>query len=360
MYKGLLSICLFFLMPAWLVAQKYSNEFLTIGVGARPQGMGNAVVAGISDVTAGYWNPAGLALTENQGLQIGAMHAEWFAGIGKYDYLGLSLPTANPDRRMAVSVIRFGIDGIPNTLSLYEEDGTVNYDNITEFSAADYAFLGSYAQRTNWLNGKLYLGGNIKVIYRQIGSFANSWGFGLDLGAQIRGGKWNFGLTARDITSTFNAWRTSFTEDEQAVLLATGNSLPEINSVEITRPQLLLGAGRYFGQGNWKFYPELNLIITTDGQRNTLLSGDPISIDPAFGLEVGYRNFVFLRTGVSQFQKELDFDQGELLTVRPSIGLGLKISALVIDYGFTDLGDSQNRYSHVISLRLDLRPKEKS
>ncbi|HRD80451.1 MAG TPA: hypothetical protein PLL53_06815, partial [Saprospiraceae bacterium] len=42
-------------------AQKYSNEFLSIGVGARAQGMGMAVIAGGSDVTSGVWNPAGLA-----------------------------------------------------------------------------------------------------------------------------------------------------------------------------------------------------------------------------------------------------------------------------------------------------------
>ncbi|MCB0703872.1 MAG: hypothetical protein KDC34_01120 [Saprospiraceae bacterium] len=344
-----------------LAAQKYSNEFLTIGLSARAQGMGNAVVAGVEDVTASFWNPAGLARAgSNSGLQIGAMHAEWFAGIGKYDYLGLSLPTGNPDRRMGVSFIRFGIDGIPNTLSLYEDDGSVNYDNIVEFSAADYAFLGTYSQRTKWMKGNLYLGGNIKVIYRQIGSFANSWGFGLDIGAQYRVGNWNLGLVGKDVTSTFNAWKTSFTESEQAVLLATGNELPEINSVEITNPQVLFGVGYRIGQGKWTFYPELDLTMTTDGKRNTLIQGDPISIDPGFGLEVGYNKLVYLRSGVNQFQREQDFDKGEILTLRPSIGIGLHISALMIDYAFTDLGDSQNRYSHVISLRLDLKPKEKS
>ena len=33
-------------------AQKYSNEFLSIGVGARAQGMGNAVIAGIAATAA--------------------------------------------------------------------------------------------------------------------------------------------------------------------------------------------------------------------------------------------------------------------------------------------------------------------
>lgn len=37
---------------------KYSNDFLSIGVGAEASAMANAVVAGVNDVTAGYWNPA--------------------------------------------------------------------------------------------------------------------------------------------------------------------------------------------------------------------------------------------------------------------------------------------------------------
>ena len=42
------------------LAPKYSNEFLSLGVGAEAYGMGNAVVAQANDVNAMYWNPAGL------------------------------------------------------------------------------------------------------------------------------------------------------------------------------------------------------------------------------------------------------------------------------------------------------------
>ena len=130
-----------------LQAQKYSNEFLSIGVGANSLALGNAVTANVNDVTAGYWNPAGLAnISAEEGLLLGAMHSEWFAGITKMDYLGFSLPMAQSNRRLGVSLIRFGVDGIPNTLSLYNSDGSVNFDNVTEFSAADYAFIFSYAQ----------------------------------------------------------------------------------------------------------------------------------------------------------------------------------------------------------------------
>ena len=344
-----------------LLAQKYSNEFLSIGIGARAQGLGNAVVASTADVTSGYWNPAGLAAIDTEkGLQIGAMHAEWFAGVGKYDYLGMTLPFGNNGRRIGFSLIRFGIDDIPNTLSLFEDDGSVNYDNIVSFSAADYAFLGSYAQRLKSKDGRdFFIGGNAKIVRRVIGSFANSWGFGIDLGTQYRIGKLKLGATARDISTTFNAWHVTFSEKEKDVLLETNNELPDINSIEITKPQVLLGAAYSFHFKKVKLTPEFNLVATTDGKRNTLVSADPISLDPSAGMEASYYDFLFLRAGISQFQKEQNFEGSDYLISRPAIGIGLQLYSLRIDYAFTNLGDSQNRYSHIVSLQLDLKPKQK-
>lgn len=337
-------------------AQKYSNEFLSIGVGARAQGLGNAVVANIQDVTAAAWNPAGLAAIDLQGLQLGAMHSEWFGGVGKFDYLGITLPMAQANRRIGISLIRFGVDEIPNTLTLYEADGTVNFDNVTEFSAADYAFLGSYAQALKSSKGQFLIGGNVKVIHRSIGPFAKAWGFGIDLGIQYQAGNWRFGAVGKDLTSTFNAWSFNFTEEEKQVLEITDNEIP-INSVEVTKPQLLLGVTHRFQFNKLGITPELDLNITTDGRRNTLLSSDPFSIDPSFGIEVDYNHFLYVRTGVSQFQRERDFDNKEMLSVRPAIGVGLKIASLHLDYAFTDLGDQDNTYSHVISLMLDVKKR---
>lgn len=323
--------------------------------------MGNAVIASTDDVTSGYWNPAGLAnMDSTSGLQLGAMHAEWFAGVGKFDYLGMTIPFASGNRRLGLSLIRFGIDDIPNTLSLYEDDGTVNYDNIVSFSAADYAILGSYAQKLRTKKGKeLNVGGNVKIVRRVIGSFANSWGFGFDLGVQWKSGPWLLAATGRDITSTFNAWHVTFTDEEKAVLLATGNELPDINSLEVTKPQIVLGAARKFQFKDFSLLAELNALATTDGKRNTLISGNPISIDPGFGVEVNYHDFLFLRSGINQLQKESDFDGKQHYISRPSVGVGLQLFSLRVDYAFTDLGDSQNRYSHIVSLKMDLKPKQK-
>lgn len=358
--RSCLSLVVITLLTIPAFGQKYSNEFLSIGVGANALGLGNAVVANTSDVTAGYWNPAGLAgVSADEGVLLGAMHAEWFAGITKMDYLAFSLPMAQNDRRVALSVIRFGIDGIPNTLSLYNSDGTVNFDNVTEFSAADYAFLLSYAQKMKVKKGNLQMGANLKIIHRKIGPFANSWGFGLDFGAQYQIKKWRFGLMASDVTSTFNAWSFSFSDEDKQVLEAfDGGEIP-INSVEITKPQVTLGVSRDFQIKKILLRPEIDFLITTDGQRNTLVSANPFSIDVSAGVEAGYNDFIFLRAGVTQFQKQKNFDDTESFIARPSLGVGLKLGKLVVDYAYTNPSDGQNRYAHIVSLQYNIKPKAK-
>ena len=174
--------------------RKYSNGFLSIGVGARSLAMSGSTVAVIGDVTSGYWNPAGLAGISSD-VQVGLMHSEYFAGIAKYDYGAVAITVKGGDRHLGISMIRFGVDDIPNTLFLFEPDGSINYDNITSFSVADYAFLLSYAQKLK-VEG-LRVGGSAKIIYRNAGSFANAWGFGIDLGAQYSRKGWRLGLMAQ-------------------------------------------------------------------------------------------------------------------------------------------------------------------
>ncbi|HLG39084.1 MAG TPA: hypothetical protein VI461_05420, partial [Chitinophagaceae bacterium] len=124
--------------------RKYSNEFSNIGAGGRGLAMGGAQIASVNDGTAGYWNPAGLVGVKDIP-QLNLMHAEYFAGIGKYDYVSIAFPAANNKRTIAITGLRFAVDDIMNTLFLVEPDGSLNYNNIQAFSSADYAFLLSYA-----------------------------------------------------------------------------------------------------------------------------------------------------------------------------------------------------------------------
>jgi len=335
---------------------KYSNEFLAIGVGGRSLGMSNSCVASIDDVTAGYWNPAGLLGMKND-LQIGLMHSEYFAGIAKYDY-GSVARKIDSASAFAVSFVRFGVDNIPNTTELIDAAGNVDYDKITQFSAADYAFIISYA-RTPKIKG-LKLGGSAKIIRRVVGDFAGAWGFGLDAGVQYENKEWKFGAMARDITTTFNAWSYSLTQEMKDVFAATGNEIPT-NSFEITLPRLILGSARKFDlMKDLTLLAEVNMDMTFDGKRNVLIKSDLMSFDPHFGLEFGYKGIVFLRGGIINIQREQDITGNPVTTMQPNFGIGIKIKRISIDYAKTDIGDySVAPASHIVSIRLDIDRQSK-
>jgi len=332
---------------------KYSNEFLSLGLGARGLAMSNTMCALTDDVTSAYWNPAGLTRMDKR-YQLALMHAEYFAGIAKYDYGGLAYKI-DTNQSVAFSYIRFGVDNIMNTTQLIDEQGNVDYDRITYFSAADNAFLLSYAYAFPQVPG-LSVGANAKIVHRKIGQFAKSWGFGIDFGLMYNRKGWQAGLMLRDGTSTFNAWRYSLTDDVIAVFEETGNEIPE-NGLEVTVPALLLGGGKtvHFGKGFHGTFA-LGLDCTFDGKRNSLIKSNVMSIDPHFGMEFDYKKIVALRMGIGNFQQEPDFDGKMKTTLQINFGVGVNIKNVVaIDYAFTDLGNlSIAQYSHVVSLRVSI------
>jgi hypothetical protein len=358
-----LSACVFALVAyvgVYGQFRKYSNEFLNIGAGARGLAMGGAQVASSEDGTSGYWNPSGLVGVKDYP-SLNLMHAEYFAGIGKYDYASLAVPLHDEKRVVGLSVLRFAVDDIPNTLFLVEPDGSINYNNISSFSSADYAFLLSYAQKIKDDDDeKLSFGGNVKIIYRKVGAFATAWGFGLDAGVRYQINNWRFGLTVRDITTTFNAWSFSFTDEQKQVLYLTKNDIP-VKSTELTAPRLIAGVAHVF-PFNEKFSltTEANFDLTFDGKRNTVVSSKAINIDPHVGLEASYQNSIFFRAGVSNFQRALSdgdtLNQKKVWIFQPAVGAGFKIKNVQIDYAFTNLANQSNPlYTHIFSLKVDLR-----
>lgn len=333
-------------------APKYSNEFMNIGIGARALGMSNAVVTSTNDATSGYWNPGHLTEIDND-LQISLMHSEYFAGIAKFDF-GSIAKTIDDKSAFGVSFIRFGVDNIPNTTELIDAQGNVNYDRISYFSAADMAFLLSYGRKVkeNWM-----FGGSAKIIHRKVGDFASAWGFGFDLSSTYYTENWVFSIIARDVTSTFNSWNYDLSDQMTETFLLTGNEIPQ-NSLELTLPRIILGASKNFEfNNNLSLLVELNTDITTDGQRNVLITGDPFSIDPHIGAEFNINNYVFIRSGLGNIQKTYDLNNKSIITIQPNIGIGLQIKGITIDYALTDIGDaSVALYSNVFSLRINLNP----
>jgi hypothetical protein len=329
--------------------RKYSNEFLNIGVDAAAFGMSKAVVATSNNVNSVYWNPSGLVgIKDYQG---SIMHAEYFEGIAKYDYVGFAMPI-DDSSALGISLIRFGVDDILNTTELIDNNGNIDYNRISLFSAADYALNFAYAR--NLPVQGLNIGLNTKIVRRIIGDFATSWGFGFDAGIQFKKNNWQFGVMVRDITTTFNSWSIDELEFEKIK-----NSIPDQNqelpeTTELTPPKAQLGIARKF-----EISRDFNLLSEIDlnlrfSKTNDIISTDFISIDPAIGVQADYLNTVFLRLGVGNIQNELQFDNTKEISFQPNLGVGFKYKGIQIDYSLTNIASVGNAlYSNVFSLVLD-------
>ena len=360
MLKRFLSFTLlFFTIISYGQISKYSNEFLAIGVGARSLGMGNVGVASVSDVTSTYWNPAGLLLIPNK-IQLGYMHNEYFAGIAKHDYMAGTFKI-DDSSIFGATIIRMGVDDIPYTIDIKDADGNINYDRISSFSDTEYAFIFSYAKASP-IEGLRY-GGNVKIIHKKVGSFAKSWGFGIDVAAQYDYGEWVFGAAFKDVTSTFNVWTYDISDKMHEVFIAENNEIPT-NSIELTLPKLIIGTGYHFViTEKIGGLAEVNADITFDGKRNTLVKSNFASIDPHFGIEIDYKNIIFFRTGIANMQTIPDFDDKNKFNAQPTLGLGinleriasLEIYNLSINYALANIGNKEiPLYSNVLSIRFGI------
>ena len=340
---------------------KYSNEFLNIGVGARALGMGKVQVSLANDATAGYWNPAGL-VNQTHKYDGVLMHSELFSGVVKNDYAAFSMPLDDKSA-IGVSVMRLGVDNIADTRNLINEYGYVDYSKIEYFSVADYALLLSYSRKVSQVEG-LSVGGNAKVIYRNIGKFAHGYGFGIDAGVQYNHKGWNLGLMARDITTTFTQWTINADEYKKSInstIANNGDAIPT-SSAEITLPRFVLGAGRRFElPKQFTALVAVDLEATTDGQRGTPISTKVVSVDPRLGVELGYKNLVFLRGGAGNYQKIQDFAPNGNGTYNNSwrgqysLGAGVAISGLRVDLALSrlaveKLGSTSQTNSLIVSL----------
>lgn len=335
--------------------RKYSNEFLSIGVGARSLGMAKTATAIADDATAGFYNPANLVFL-NTDRQVSLMHANYFAGIAKYDY-GAIAAKVNEQSSLCFSLIRFGVDDIPNTTELIDAEGNIHYDKITSFSAVDYGFYLSYGRKTNIPN--LNIGGSTKIVHRKAGDFAKSWGFGIDMAGSYTYKNWKFGILAKDITTTYNAWSFSLDEKMKTLWTQTGNTIPK-NSVEITLPKLISGVAYQYQYKNKLFIlGTADLDINFDKKRNVLIKTTHFSFDPHIGTEFSYKKVIFLRAGIGNLQKETNDKDKKFWSFQPDMGLGINIKdILLIDYALTDIGDrSIALYSNIFSLKFNIKKK---
>lgn len=361
---------------------KYGSDFLNAGAGARAMAMGQTQTAISDDATSLFWNPAGLMQLHQPDLFL--MHSERFAGTVAYDFIGLAWPlsasetpsTNNeskssqykaviPQAVVAFGVIRQGVDGIQNTLNAWDPERNRPREDaesfIEEFNVSDLAFYLSYAQslrlNLNSLSTKslqITTGASLKAIHHNLGPFANAWGYGLDAGIQARTEKWRLGLQVTDLLPMMKFW-TVDTEALAPLQTEYGDFLPTGKNEKVL-PALRFGMARKisFSEAFSGPMSQIELLVSSDLQFRAenrqayYINLGRISLEPHIGLEGSYRNIVYIRTGLTDFI----LPDGENITMTPSVGTGLKLGKLRIDYGFTDFSGyaSDLGVTHRISL----------
>ena len=147
-------------------------------------------------------------------------------------------------------------------------------------------------------------------------------------------------------------------EELEEIFRLTNNEIPE-DDFEITVPQMVIGAG-YIYQISEKFniYPELNLSVTFDGKRNTLIQSDFASIDPRIGLESSYKNIIFLRAGINGFQKAATINEIDKWYSSPSIGVGVNFKKVAIDYALNNIGGSTGFHTNSFFIRFGINKRK--
>jgi len=142
--------------------------FLKIGVGSRALGMGEAYTTQAEDITATFWNPAGLAISEK--MQVMFNHFYYFADMS-LDYGAISIPLEGVGT-FGAFVTYMGMGSIERT-TVSQPEGTGETVNANSFSVGI-----SYSRK---LTDRFSIGGNIKYVQETIWHSSAS-GVAFDIG----------------------------------------------------------------------------------------------------------------------------------------------------------------------------------
>jgi hypothetical protein len=221
----LAAICFGAALPSFAAESAgQAGAYLKMGVGARALGMGSAFTAIADDSTAAFWNPAGLAKLKRD--EASFMHANLTLDRD-YNFFNYAhvLKDKNGDKKavVALSHMRFGVDGIPETR--VNPDGTpiMTDDNkyVKIFSYFDDTEKNTFASYARSFNN-LHAGVNVKFLKQELfDKKADTWG--MDLGFMYDyDEKTTLGLSIRDMGEELK-WNTdSGTKDKIPVTTTFG------------------------------------------------------------------------------------------------------------------------------------------
>lgn len=308
-------------------------QFLKIGVGARALGMANAQVGLANDLSAIYWNPAGLSRLQVNG-EVMFNHANWLADV-QYDFVAGLLPAGDLGA-FGFSAISMRVpEDIVRTVDFPEGDGR-------HWDASSIAFAVSYARN---LTDRFSIGFNFKYVRESLwDESANAVAFdvgtlylseipGLTIGAAIS----NFGskmrLEGRDLY--FNS------DPDNNVGTGPNNISSQYQVGEYDLP-LSFRIGLAYNALN---FGDLRVTLASDAVHpndNTEYLN--------FGGEIAWSEMIFARAGYKTlFQR--DAEGGMTWGVGLRYGI-INTATLKLDYGFADYGRLKNIQYFALGLGL--------
>jgi hypothetical protein len=162
-----------------------SGEFLLLGAGARGTALGGAYSALATDVTAMYYNAAGLAQLARPGVMLTASS---YIADTKYAWAGMAFPVAGGVRAIGLSLGSFGFSNQP-IYTLDAPDG-----NGTNYSVRETFLSGTLAQN---FSDRFSAGVSLKFVNDRLGS-AKGNAIALDFGTNFHAS-----VGARPIRASF-------------------------------------------------------------------------------------------------------------------------------------------------------------
>ncbi|MBN1349504.1 PorV/PorQ family protein [candidate division KSB1 bacterium] len=138
-------------------------QFLKIGVGARAVGMGEACVVALDDLSAMFWNPGALAISEASGVAV--YQTNWICGIKHYAFAG-----AFDYRKygtLGISLIYMDYPTLTATRPPQSWEIGQPFQILGEFQILDFAVGVTYSRR---VTNKLSVGVQVKYVYEDLGN----------------------------------------------------------------------------------------------------------------------------------------------------------------------------------------------
>ncbi len=290
-------------------------QFLKIGVGGRATAMGDAFVAVANDVSALYWNPAGLTqFSENQ---IMFSHNQWVVDIN-HDFIGAvyHLDDANS---FGVSLTSLSMDQMKVTTE-YAPFGTGEY-----FGFSDLGISISYSRR---MTDQFSFGGTVRYIEESLDKLKMR-GVMIDLGTYY----WT-GLGSTRFAVVVSNFGNDLAPDGEVVLV--GNRTK--SDWQSFSPPTMFRIGFAFEP-----YEDEENKVTTSIQLN---HPNDNSENLSLGFEYTWNKMFFARGGYKINVDEQNYSFGA------GINVPISIANFSLDYAyanFTRLG-SAHRFSIILGL----------